>query len=143
MRNLLILGAGTAGSMMANKMSAALPPDEWKVTVVDRDDVHVSQPGRLCLPFRQDRKEEILKPRGSLLSPACDLVLDEIDRVDPDAQVVALKSGRRLDYDLLVIATGSHIRPEQTPGMTGRLWQQDIIDLYERVPLNAKVVVLS
>ncbi|MCB9597571.1 MAG: NAD(P)/FAD-dependent oxidoreductase [Sandaracinaceae bacterium] len=130
MQHLVILGAGTAGTMMANRMAERLPRDRWTVTVVDKDDVHVYQPGLLFLPFRQYRVEEILKPRASLLSPRCELVLDAIDRVDPAEQVVALASGRRLPYDVLVVATGSHIRPEQTPGMTGRLWQKDVFDFY-------------
>ncbi len=130
MNNLLILGAGTAGTMMANRMVKTLPPGKWKVTVVDRDDVHVYQPGLLFLPFHGYREEEILRPRGTLIHPEVDFVLDAIDRIDPDAQVVALESGRQLAYDILLIATGSHIRPEQTPGMTGRLWQKDVFDFY-------------
>lgn len=130
MKHLVILGAGTAGTMMANRMVQRLPSEQWTVTVVDRDDVHVYQPGLLFLPFRTYRREEILKPRASLLGKGVALVLDEIDRVDPAAKVVALKSGRRLAYDVLVIATGSHVRPEQTPGLEGRLWHQDVFDFY-------------
>ncbi len=130
MKNLVILGAGTAGTMMANRMSQRLPREEWAVTVVDRDDVHVYQPGLLFLPFRQYRREEILKPRASLLSDGARLVLDEVDRIDPAAKLVALKGGARLPYDVLVIATGSHIRPEQTPGLKGRLWHTDVFDFY-------------
>ncbi|MBW2463522.1 MAG: NAD(P)/FAD-dependent oxidoreductase, partial [Deltaproteobacteria bacterium] len=117
-------------TMMANRMVGALPENGWKITVIDRDDVHVYQPGLLFLPFHGYREEEIIKPRGSLLDPACEYVLDDIDRVDPAQNVVALKSGRRVDYDILIIATGSHIRPEQTPGLTGRHWQKDIFDFY-------------
>lgn len=130
MKTLLILGAGTAGTMMANRMIRRLPKEEWTVTVVDRDETHLYQPGLLFLPFRLYRREEILKPRASLLSPRVELVLGEIDRVDPQARVVALTGGRKLGYDILVIATGSHIRPEQTPGLKGRLWQKDVFDFY-------------
>jgi sulfide:quinone oxidoreductase len=130
MKNLLILGAGTAGTMMANRMVRSLPEGEWKITVVDRDDVHVYQPGLLFLPFGGYRKDEIVKPRGALLDPEVDYVLGNIDRIDPEAKTVALEKGERLSYDLLVIATGSHIRPEQTEGMTGRLWQKDVFDFY-------------
>ena len=84
----------------------------------------------MFLPFRQYRREQIVKPRKSLVLDTAELVLDEVDRIDPAANVVALKSGRRLPYDILVIATGTHIRPEQTPGLTGRLWQKDIFDFY-------------
>lgn len=130
MRNLVILGAGTAGTMMANRMAGVLSPSEWTITIIDRDDVHLYQPGLLFLPFGGYREEEIVRPRRSLLDPAIRFVLGDIDRVDPDANTVALQNGERLPYDILIIATGSHIRPEQTPGLTGRHWQKDIFDFY-------------
>ena len=130
MKNLVILGAGTAGTMMANRMVKSLPERDWTVTVVDRDDVHLYQPGLLFLPFGTYTPEEIQKPRASLLDPAVRYVLADVDRVDPEAKVVALQNGERLSYDLLVIATGTQIRPEQTPGMMGRLWHEDVFDFY-------------
>ncbi len=51
MRTLLVLGAGTAGTMTANKLRHRLTADEWKITVVDQDDEHHYQPGYLFLPF--------------------------------------------------------------------------------------------
>ena len=37
MKNLLILGAGTGGTMVANKMSKYLDSREWKITIVDKN----------------------------------------------------------------------------------------------------------
>jgi len=51
MRNVVILGGGTVGTMMANRLVKHLHPEEWTVTVVDRDDVHVYQPALLFIPF--------------------------------------------------------------------------------------------
>ena len=53
MKRIVILGAGTGGTMMANRLVRALPADGWRVTVIDRDDLHVYQPGLLFLPFDQ------------------------------------------------------------------------------------------
>ena len=129
MKRLLLLGGGTAGSMMANKLVPTLPPG-WTVTVVDRDDLHVYQPGLLFLPFGQYRRDEVVRPRMSLLHRDVERVLGDIDTIDPAAKVVALADGTRLSYDILVIATGSHPDAEATDGLTGRLWRQSVFDFY-------------
>ena len=40
MRKLVILGAGTAGTMMVNKLHAELDRSEWQITVVDQHESH-------------------------------------------------------------------------------------------------------
>ena len=37
MKTLLVLGGGTAGTMMANKMAETLAEDAWQIIVIDRD----------------------------------------------------------------------------------------------------------
>ena len=41
-----------------------------------------------------------------------------------------LEGGRVLQYDFLIVATGTHIRPDQTPGLNGALWHKQIFDFY-------------
>lgn len=130
MKRIVILGAGTGGTMMANRLVRALPDDAWRVTVVDRDDLHVYQPGLLLLPFDQYRRDDIVRRRKNLLDPRVELRLGEIDRVDPSACTVAMEGGDRLSYDVLVIATGSRILPEATPGLTGPGWKETAFDFY-------------
>jgi sulfide:quinone oxidoreductase len=130
MRRLVVLGGGTAGTMVVNKLRRRLPDDEWAITVVDRDDVHVYQPGLLLLPFGVYRPDELVKPRQRFIPPGVELVLGDIQRVDPDENQVLLGDGRILDYDYLVIATGTSPRPDQTPGMTGDGWRRSIFDFF-------------
>ncbi len=130
MRRLVILGGGTAGTMVANKLVHRLNRKQWHVTVVDQTDVHVYQPGFLFVPFGTYRPEDIVKPRGRFLSDGVDLVLGEIDRVDTEGKAVILKDERSLPYDFLVIATGTTPRPDQTPGMLGSQWRHSIFDFY-------------
>jgi sulfide:quinone oxidoreductase len=130
MRRLVVLGGGTAGTMVVNKLRRRLPDDEWAITVVDRDDVHVYQPGLLLLPFGVYRPDELVKPRQRFIPPGVELVLGDIQRVDPDENQVLLGDGRILDYDYLVIATGTSPRPDQTPGMTGDEWRRSIFDFF-------------
>jgi hypothetical protein len=130
MKRALILGGGTAGTIMANKLVEALGPHGWQVTAVDRDDVHIYQPGLLFIPFGMYTAEEVVRPRTRYFDPRVDLVLGEFTRVDLDAREVHLKGGRALPYDVLIVATGSEIRPEKTPGLTGAGWRDTAFDFY-------------
>ncbi len=130
MRRLVVLGGGTAGTMAVNKLRRRLPAGEWSITVVDQDDIHLYQPGLLLLPFGVYTPDELVKPRQRFLPHGVDLVLAEIDRVDPDASRVFLADGRTLDYDYLVIATGTSPRPDQTPGMAEGEWRRSVFDFY-------------
>ena len=130
MKRLVILGGGTAGTMVANRLRAALGSHELHITVVDRDDAHHYQPGYLFMPFGIYTTTDIVRSRHRFLADGIDLVLTEIDRVDPAYKTVLLADGQRLGYDYLVIATGVSPRPDATPGMQGRLWHDRVHEFY-------------
>jgi sulfide:quinone oxidoreductase len=130
LHRLLVLGGGTAGTMVANKLRRRLDRRAWQITVVDQDNVHAYQPGFLFIPFGGYRPDEVVKPRRQQLAHGVDLVLGGIDRVDPETNSVTLVGGRVLPYDYLVIATGTSPRPDQTPGLLGPQWRQSIFDFY-------------
>ncbi|HRA75473.1 MAG TPA: FAD/NAD(P)-binding oxidoreductase [Propionicimonas sp.] len=117
MRNLVVLGAGTAGTMVVNKLRPKLAPSEWTITVVDPSEVHYYQPGFLFLPFGGLRPSDVAKPLRPTLAKGVRLVPVAVDRVDPEARRVHLEDGSELAYDYLVIATGTTPRPDETPGM--------------------------
>ena len=125
---LLVLGGGTAGTMVANKIHRRLP--SWRVTVVDKDDAHDYQPGYLFVPFGMNDPAQLRKSRRRLISDGVDVVLAEVDHVDADGRKVFLADGRALDYDYLVIATGTTPRPDQTPGMLGPEWHRSVGEFY-------------
>ena len=129
MKHLLILGAGMAGTMMANKLRRRLDAG-WSITVVDRDNLHVYQPGLLFLPFGIYRKDEILRPRTQFLGPGIEFRQAEIDSLDPSAKRVTFQDGESLTYDLVIVATGCRTRPEATPGLTETGWLESAFDFY-------------
>ncbi len=130
MRRLLVLGAGTAGTMVANRLRRKLDRADWDVTVVDEDDQHVYQPGLLLMPFGVYEPKALVKPRRRFLPQGVRFVMGSVDRVDAADSAVLLKDGRWLPYDYLVIATGVSSRPDQTPGMLGPQWRRSIFDFY-------------
>ncbi len=134
-KRLLVLGAGTAGTMVANKISQRLP--DWSVTVVSRDDIHDYQPGYLFIPFGGNTPDQIRKTSSAFLDSSVNLVFGEIEKVDPEGRHVALTDGRSFGYDYLVIATGTAPRPDQTPGMIGPEWHLSVGEFYTFEGTNA------
>lgn len=130
MRHLLVLGAGSAGTMVANKLRPRLPSSEWRITLVDRDDEHHYQPGYLFVPFGVYGRDDVVRPRTRYVPDGVDLVLGEIGAIDPEASTVTLQGGAELSYDQLIIATGTQPRPDHTPGMLGPEWRRSVHDVY-------------
>jgi sulfide:quinone oxidoreductase len=121
MKRLLVLGAGTAGTMAVNKLRPRLARDEWKITVVDPSDQHYYQPGYLFIPFGIYQPDEVVKPTKRFMPSGVDLVQASVDRVVADENKVLLDDGTELAYDYLIIATGTTPRPDETPGMADDL----------------------
>ena len=130
MKKLLILGAGTGGTIMANKMRQELERDEWEITVVDQYRTHYYQPGFLFIPFGKYSKRDVVKPKSNFFPIGINFIVEEIDKVEGDKNQVLLKNGKVLRYDFLIIATGTRVVPGETPGLTGPLWRKNIFDFY-------------
>lgn len=130
MRHMLILGGGTAGTIMANKLANALDERDWRITVVDGTDDHYYQPGFLFVPFGTYRMRDIVRPRRQYLPGRVRYILSAIERIDPGKKSVALANGESMRYDCLIIATGTDIHPEQTEGLLDDEWGRSKFDFY-------------
>lgn len=129
-KHLLILGGGTAGTMMANHLRRRLPRSAWTMTVVDRSDRHLYQPGLLFLPFGTYDESQIIRPTRDFIPRGVDFVQAEVEKLSPDQHSVMLKDGRELKYDVLIVATGCRTAPEETEGMLDPKWRVNIHDFY-------------
>ena len=81
-KNLVVLGAGTAGTMVANKLRKRLPDSEWTITVVAKDDIHDYQPGYLFIPFGMNTPQQIRRSSRQFLSPDLTVVMAEVERLE-------------------------------------------------------------
>lgn len=129
MKKLIILGAGTGGTMMAHHFSKRLDPSDWSITVIDRDDAHYYQPGFLFIPFGLTTVEKITRKKSKFLPRGVEFIISEVERIDPAGSAVVLADGRKLGYDFLIIASGAKIEPAETPGMLDG-WRDSIFDFY-------------
>ena len=130
MHRIVILGAGTGGTLTANRLRKALSAETTSIICVDQDDRHVYQPGLLFVPFGLTQPEDIVRPRARQLHHGVEFKSDAVENVDLESQVVHLKSGGDLPYDVLVVASGAVLAPEETPGLTGPGWMENVFTFY-------------
>ncbi len=120
MKRVVVLGGGIGGTTVANRIRRLLANEvasgQVRLQVVDREGIHAYQPGYLMVVFDKMQPEETRQDEGNLLHRSIELVKGEIEKVDPAQKRVLLKGGRELPYDLLVISTGSVLRPDLAPG---------------------------
>lgn len=130
MKKLVILGAGTAGTMVANRLVRMLKMDEWQITMVDKDPVHYYQPGWLFVPFGIYEKKDCFKPKSKYIPSQVKMIQTDIQCVEPENNRVILADRTVLDYDYLIVATGADIYPDETPGVNEGEWGQSIHTFY-------------
>lgn len=130
MKNLIILGAGTAGTMMANHLHHQLKQPDWKISIIDEREEHHYQPGYLFLPFDIYTPDDIIKKVEDFIPKDVNLIKQQINKILPNEQKIQLSGGTEMHYDILIIATGAKIAPEETEGMKGSEWQKSVFDFY-------------
>jgi sulfide:quinone oxidoreductase len=130
-KRLVILGAGTGGTLAANRLRKKFKHDELRIDIVDQDNQHVYQPGLLFVPFGLTEPEEIVRKRDKQLKKGIEYHQSPIASVDIEAEVVDLEDGTRLEYDVLLVATGARLLPEETEGLTGPGWNESVFTFYD------------
>jgi sulfide:quinone oxidoreductase len=129
-RKIVILGGGTGGTMTANRLRRRFDQDEAEIHVVDRDDRHVYQPGLLFVPFGLAEVDEISRPRRRQLRNGIRFHEHEVESVALDKNEVALDDRSRLPYDVLIVASGVRLQPEETEGLSGPGWNERVFTFY-------------
>jgi sulfide:quinone oxidoreductase len=122
MKKMLILGSGAGGTMVAAKLRKELDPLEWKITIIDNDEIHHYQPGWLFIPFGIYTAQDCMKPKRDFIPKGVDFILDEVVGVNTDTRQVEGKTGK-YNYDWLVIATGCKPVPQEVEGLEE--WKPD------------------
>lgn len=129
-KRIVVLGAGTGGTLIANRLRRSLGRTTVEIVVVDRDDDHVYQPGLLFVPFGLAEPREIVRSRRAQLHDGIDFRTAAVEHVDTRANEVWLSDGTVLRYDVLVIATGAILDLEATEGLTGPGWGANVSTFY-------------
>jgi len=142
-RHVVILGGGTGGTLTANRLRRRFRHDDLMITVVDQDDRHVYQPGLLFVPFGLAHVEDIVRPRRRQLRGGIDFLEQPVERVDIADNTVHMGDGATLTYDVLVVATGATLAPEETEGLTGPGWMEKVFTFYSPTGAGALAAALD
>ncbi len=123
MKKIVILGAGTGGTILAHTLPKKLSPKEWEITIIDKACVHMYQPGFIFLPFRlygYENRNDIVRPIDSQIPADVKLVQADVKFIDYESKKVKTTEGQ-FDYDWLILAMGCHIEPKEIEGLAEAL----------------------
>lgn len=112
---ILVVGAGSGGTMVANKLDRSLG-GLASVTVVDRSPIHRYQPAYYLDPFGYAAIESTSRETRDLLRSDIRFHQATVERFDPAEQAV-VTSEATLHYDRLVVALGHRTAPDRQPGL--------------------------
>lgn len=120
-KRILILGAGTGGTLLANslahRLASKIVRGEVSVEVMAENDMHIFQPANLDIAMKGERPDKSVRKESSLLNKKVKLILDAASRIDLNGNTVTTRSGATINYDYLVIATGSVASPKGIEGL--------------------------
>ena len=118
---ILIVGGGTGGTILANNLARRLASEvragKVRLTLLSDTDRHMYQPGLLYVAFGQMTPDQLYRDEASLLDSSIDFQVDPVTEFHLDRNQVRTGSGKTHQYDILVIATGARIVPQEVPGM--------------------------
>lgn len=83
----------------------------------------------MFLPFDLYRTKDVKKKGEKFIPKGVNYILEKIDKIIPEKNKVKLEN-QTLNYDILIIATGTKIAPQETEGMKDKMWHKNIFDFY-------------
>lgn len=111
----LILGAGFGGLELASSLDSALGSDV-EVTLVDRAEGFVFGFSKLDVMFGRASADHVLHRYADLAPPGVRFVQASVTSIDPVGRRAETDAGP-LEGDVLVVALGAGLHPEETPGL--------------------------
>ncbi len=118
---ILIVGGGMGGTILANNLARRLKGElksgGARITLLSASDKHMYQPGLLYVAVGRMTPDQLYRDEASLLEPGIEFHVDPVEEFHLDDNHVKAKSGKTYGYDIIAIATGSRIVPEDIPGL--------------------------
>lgn len=103
-KNVVILGAGVFGVSAANHLHRELDSNTFNVKLVAVSDYVYFLPSAIRLTVSKDYTKSIM-PLKSVLDDGVEVIKDKV--ISFDAKSVELESADTIEFDILIIATGS------------------------------------
>lgn len=113
--HIVIAGSGLAGLAVAHRLSAAL--EGAKITIIDGKLAHNYQPGYTLVATGVWPVSKVQDLNADFVPHGVRWVQDFVAEFDPAANTVVTRSGEKIAYDYLVVATGLQLNYNQIEGM--------------------------
>ncbi|WP_068088937.1 NAD(P)/FAD-dependent oxidoreductase [Polycladidibacter stylochi] len=113
---IVILGAGAAGTGLANRLSQRL--DGAEITIIDGRKRHLYQPGFTLIAAGLKPSDYSVTSTSEWLSGSVNWLQEAAAEIDPEAKKVTTDSGKTVAYDYLILATGLKLDFDAIEGMS-------------------------
>lgn len=116
-KKVVVLGANFGGLTASLSLKKELGADV-DVTVVSDRDFFLFNPSLIWLPFGlRDAGNVTFPVAPTLENGGVDFIQSAAKEIKPQTKKVLLENGQEINYDYLVIATGTRNKPEAVPGL--------------------------
>lgn len=116
LKTVVIIGDGAAGTIMANKLRFHSDPSEIRIVVIGNSSRHYFKPDGVHIPFGFRDYRNSVKPSAALFNYGVEYLRDTVSGINLDDGSVTTVSGKTIEYDYLVIATGDRFTTGDLPG---------------------------
>ncbi|KAI0670455.1 FAD/NAD-P-binding domain-containing protein [Trametes maxima] len=118
----VVVGAGSGGLTVANQIynrfkSAGKALNEGDIAILDAAEYHYYQPGWTLVGAGLKKKDETRRRLDSLIPPTLAHIPENVKAFDPKTSSVTTTSGRKINYESLVVATGLQTNWSAIPGL--------------------------
>ncbi len=120
-KRILVVGGGIGGTMTANNLVTKFYPEilsgEIEIMMLSDSANHVYKPANMYVAFSAYYPHELVRKQRSLLRPEIIFHVDGVEGFEFEQNRVVCKSGKRYEYEFMVISTGCIPSPERIEGL--------------------------
>lgn len=127
MKNVVVVGAGTGGIMLASQF---MKKGQANVMIIDPAEYHYYQPAWTLVGANTYDFEKTRKRMADVIPTGVKWVREFVDKLDPDNNKLTLKGGIEIKYDFLVLSPGVVMDYSQIEGLEAALETDSVCSNY-------------
>jgi sulfide:quinone oxidoreductase len=126
---IVIAGGGAAGLTAASRLAATL--QGATITVIDGRKAHYYQPGFTLVASGIKPKDYVVSGTSDYLPKGVEWLSEAVAEIDPEGKKVVTTSGKSVQFDFLIVATGLELNYGEIEGMdTARIGTNGLGSIY-------------
>jgi sulfide:quinone oxidoreductase len=129
-QRILILGGGNAGISTAARLVDFIGSHDLQIQLIEPSDKHFYQPAWTLVGGGEFDPAATVRPEADYIPRGVDWIREKAAQVIPAERVVLLESGRRVEYDWLILAPGIQLNWDAVPGLRETLGQNGVASNY-------------